>query len=53
MPKKTTKADKLIEALCEKRVMSKFIEKITSEVVAKIDSKFKEMVLDMDEKIKI
>lgn len=53
MSKKSAKADELIEALCDERVTNKFIERITNELISRIDLKFKELVLDMEDKLKI
>lgn len=53
MSKKATKTDELVEALCDERVLSKFLDKITSEVNSKLESKFNELIEEMNEKLKI
>lgn len=53
MSKKSTKAEELIEALCDERVATKLIEKISNDLISKIEQKFNELVLDMENKLKI
>lgn len=51
MSKKTTKADELIDALCDERVLNKIIDKITNEVNSKLDLKFNQLITEMNDKL--
>lgn len=52
MAKKSVKHDEIIEALCDDRVTNKFLDKLISDFNSKLEVKFKELTLELNNNLK-
>lgn len=52
MAKKSVKQDELIEALCDDRVTNKFLDKLISDFNSKLEVKFKELTVELNDNLK-
>lgn len=52
MSRKSSKSEEIIDALCDERVSSKLLDKLSGEIILRIDQKFKDLSDEINESLK-